>query len=96
MEDKVFDLLEKMYIEMQEMKSTMATKQDIVETRQDIVSLENKMDTNHKALYDGYKQSIEWIMELSKKLEKLTDKVENHYIMVRYMLREGILPRLWL
>lgn len=66
MEDKVFDLLEKMYIEMQEMKSTMATKQDIVETRQDIVSLENKMDTNHKALYDGYKQSIEGIMELSK------------------------------
>lgn len=66
MDDKVFDLLEKMYIEMQEMKSTMANKQDIVETRQDIVSLENKMDTNHKALYDGYKQSIEGIMELSK------------------------------
>lgn len=27
MEDKVFDLLEKVYSEMQEMKSTMATKQ---------------------------------------------------------------------
>ena len=26
-----------------------------VATKQDIVRLENKMDTNHKALYDGYK-----------------------------------------
>ncbi len=38
----------KMYGEMQEMRENMATKQDIVR-------LENKMDTNHRALYDGYK-----------------------------------------
>lgn len=65
MEDKVFDLLEKMYIEMQEMKINMATKQDIVR-------IENKMDTNHKALYDGYKQSIEGITEVNEKLDRLT------------------------
>lgn len=49
------------------------------------MSLENKMDTNHKALYDGYKQSIEGIMELSKKLEKLTDKVENQEIKLQVL-----------
>jgi hypothetical protein len=78
MDDKVYDLLEKMYIEMQEMKVTMATKQDIVR-------LENKMDINHKALYDGYKQSIEGITEAKDKLNKLTDRVENQEIQLKIL-----------
>lgn len=78
MDDKVFELLEKMYIEMQEMKVNIATKQDIVR-------LENKMDINHKALYDGYKQSIEGITEVNEKLDKLTDRVENQEIKLQIL-----------
>lgn len=78
MDDKVFDLLEKMYIEIQEMKVNMAT-------RHDIVRLENKMDINHKALYDGYKQSIEGITEVKDKLDKLTDRVENQEIQLKVL-----------
>ena len=55
MDDKIFDLLEKMYVEIQEMKANMVTKDDLAKTNQSIVRLEDKMDTNHKALYDGYK-----------------------------------------
>ncbi|OLS02602.1 hypothetical protein TICRE_14030 [Tissierella creatinophila DSM 6911] len=51
----MFNLLEKMYSQMQEMKENMATKDDLVKINQSILRLENKMDTNHKALYDGYK-----------------------------------------
>lgn len=91
MEDKTFELLEKLYIEMQEMKQNMATKADIANmatkddisnmaTKQDIVRLENKMDANDKALYDGYKQIIEGISEINDKLDKLTNRVENQEI----------------
>ena len=66
----MFDLLEKMYVEMQEMKHNMATKDDLAKTNQSIVRLEDKMDANHKALYDGYKQSIEGIAEINEKLVK--------------------------
>lgn len=59
MDEKVFNLLETMYAdltgkidnmdkELRELKINVATKHDIVR-------LENKMDENHKALYDGYK-----------------------------------------
>ncbi|WP_207550739.1 hypothetical protein [Paramaledivibacter caminithermalis] len=34
-----------------------------------MVRLENKMDNNHKALYDGYKQSIEGITDIRQKLD---------------------------
>ena len=94
MDDKVFGLLEKMYIEMQEMKSNMATKDDIVNmaTKDDIakinhsiVRLEGKMDINHKTLYDGFKQSIEGITEINDKLEKLTDRVENQEIKLQVL-----------
>lgn len=58
MDEKMFELLEKMYIEFQDMKSNMATKEDLSKAKQelkhDIVRIENKMDQNHKALYDGY------------------------------------------
>lgn len=85
MDNQIYDLLEKLYIEMQEMRSNMATKEDISLTRQDIVRLENKMDINFKALYDGYQQSIEGIKDLGDKLDKLTDRVENQEIKLQVL-----------
>jgi len=92
MDDKVFNLLEKMYVEIQEVKANMATKQELTDTReeishirQDIVRIEDKMDSNHKALYDGYKQTIEGITELRVKLDKLTDRVENQEIRLQVL-----------
>ncbi|MTI66431.1 MAG: hypothetical protein FH753_07500 [Firmicutes bacterium] len=67
-----------MYIEIQEMKSNMATKQDMI-------SLENKIDENHKALYDGYKQNIKGLDEINKRLDKLSDKVDNQEIKLQVL-----------
>lgn len=80
MDEKIYDLLEKLYIDMQDIKDRMATKEDIMLTRQEIVRLENKMDINFKALYDGYQQSIEGIKDLGDKLDKLADRVDNQEI----------------
>jgi hypothetical protein len=44
MDEKMFELMSKMYAEMQE---------GFARTDQKFASLENKMDDNHKALYDG-------------------------------------------
>ncbi|NMA87167.1 MAG: hypothetical protein GX968_07585 [Tissierellia bacterium] len=52
--EQLFEFMTKMYGEMQEIKENMATKDGLAKTNQSIVRLENKMDTNHKALYDGY------------------------------------------
>lgn len=50
MADKMLELLEKMYIEIQDIKSNMATKEDLSKVEQGIkygiVRLENKMDEN--------------------------------------------------
>lgn len=92
MEDKTFELLTKMYNEMQtgfkEIRSEMDTgfkevRQEISDVKQDIVRLENKMDDNHKALYDGYKQSIEGINELRTDVKDLKAKVENQEIKLK-------------
>ncbi len=85
MDDKMFDLLEKMYIEMQELKQDMATKQDIsnMATRQDIVRLEDKMDMNFKALYDGYTLTYEKLSALEDKVDNLSIKVENQNVEIK-------------
>ena len=105
MDDKVFMLMEKMYIEMQEMKTNMATKQDLenmatkqdlesmatkqdlesMATKQDLVVLENEIKNNIKALYDGYQQSVEGISDIKRKVDKLTDKVDNQEIKLQVL-----------
>ncbi len=79
----MFNLLEKMYVEIQEMKENMATKNDLANTNQSIVRLENKMDTNHKALYDGYKLTYEKLTTLEKKVDEIDNKVERQNVEIR-------------
>lgn len=87
MDEKVFELLEKMYVEMQEMKSNMATKDDLFNVERglklDLVRLENKMDQNHKALYDGYKLTYEKLESLEEKVNEIDKKVDRHDVEIR-------------
>lgn len=76
MEDKILDLIEKLYIEVQSMKGSMATKEDMALLKQDIVLLEDKMDRNHKALYDGYKLTYEKLGYLEEKVDGIEQDVE--------------------
>ena len=78
--EQLFEFMRKMYSdvngkidnmdrEMQEVKENMATKHDIAR-------LENKMDTNHKALYDGYKLTYEKLTMLEEKVDKIDKKLK--------------------
>ena len=91
MEDKTFELMTKMYSEMQDgfkridgemqdMKENMATKDDIQEVKQSIVRLETEHGKKLDALADGYVQSVESINKLQQEVEKLTDRVEHQEI----------------
>ena len=96
MEEKTFELIEKMYSEMQKgfsaIRSEMAEgftevrremTEGFTEVRQSIVLLENKVDVNLKALYDGYQQNTESINRIEKKIDKLDEKVDRHDLEIR-------------
>ena len=90
MENKTFELLEKMYSDIQSRFDIMGN--EIKEVRKEMqngfVRLENKMDENHKALYDGYKQNSEAITEIRKDIKELKSRVENQEIELR-VIRGG-------
>lgn len=79
MENKIFELMEKMYGEMQELKSEMqGLKSEMQEAKSRLGSVEKtvlKIENNHgeklDALFDGYKQN-------SEKLEEIDEKVSKH------------------
>lgn len=73
---QLFEFMTKMYGEMQGIKENMATKQDIVR-------LEDKMDMNHKALYDGYKLTYEKLTMLEEKVNEIDKKVERQDVEIR-------------
>lgn len=92
--EQLFEFMTKMYSdlngkidnmdrEMQEVKENMATKDDLAKTNQSIARLENKMDTNHKALYDGYKQTYEKLTILEEKVDEIDKKVERQDVEIR-------------
>ncbi|MBE3100756.1 MAG: hypothetical protein IMZ47_00560 [Firmicutes bacterium] len=96
MEEKTFELIEKMYSEMQKgfsaIRSEMAEgfsevrremTEGFTEVRQSIVLLENKVDVNLKALYDGYQQNTESINRIEKKIDILDEKVDRHDLEIR-------------
>lgn len=83
MDEKMFELFEKMYLEIQDMKLNMATKEDISKVEQKLVVLENKMDENHKALYDGYKLTYEKLEVLEEVVSEISKNVEKQDVEIR-------------
>ena len=84
--NEMFDLLTKMYSEVQGMKCEFAERFDSLENKVD--KLENKVDKtniiieNHikpkiEALFDGYKQNTETINVLTNKIDDLQADVNN-------------------
>ncbi|NLM10279.1 MAG: hypothetical protein GX213_05805 [Clostridiaceae bacterium] len=74
MEDKVFELLEKMYIEFSEFRNETNSRFDKVEAH--IIRIENEHGKKLDALFDGYKQLAEGQEELKSQLAELSSEVE--------------------
>ena len=80
---QLFEFMTKMYSEMQEMRKDMATKDDLAKTNQAIVRLENKIDMNHEALYDGYKLTYEKLTVLKNKVNEIDTKIDKHDVEIK-------------
>lgn len=76
MEDKMFELMTKMYNEITAKLEMMDKKQDNKADKQDIVLMENKIHNDTKALYDGYTQTFEKLIAIEKKVDDISSKVE--------------------
>lgn len=95
MEEKIYDLLEKMYIDltskMDNMNNDLSGRMDKIEstmaTKHDIVRLEDKMDKNFKALYDGYSLTYEKVSSLEDKIDIIDKKVDNHDVEIKVIKR---------
>ena len=92
MDNKVYNLLEIIHTEVENIKSKMATKEDLTgmatkedfhELNQRIVLLEDKMDKNHKALYDGQQLMYDKLITLETKVNRIEQKVEKHDVEIR-------------
>lgn len=76
MEDKTFTLLETMYAEF--------TKRfDSVENH--ILRLENKVDSNSKALFDGYNQTYEKILEVEEKVDEISSRPDSQEFEIKVL-----------
>ena len=70
MEDKILDLMAKMYEDLSSKLDSIEKKIDNKADKADVLKLEFKLEENSKALFDGYKQVYE-------KLTVIEDKVAN-------------------
>lgn len=82
MEDKIFELLEKMYAdikgELNDIKTELSKKAD----KTDIVRIENEHGKKLDVLFDGYKQLAEGQEEIKSQLAELSAKVEKQDIQI--------------
>ena len=88
MDDKLFELMTKMYSDMQELKGDVSTiKVDIKETKSDVNKIYNKIENDIEpklgALFDGYKQTFELEKESSKKLDDIADKMSKQEVEIK-------------
>jgi septal ring factor EnvC (AmiA/AmiB activator) len=95
MDDKMFDLMSKIYGELTEFRkdtdkrfSSLETdvgslKTDVRSVKNDIIRLENKLDNSTKILFDGYEQTFEKIVNIEKEVKDLSSKVEKQEVEIK-------------
>ena len=88
MEDKTFELVSKMYSDITQRLDGIDSRLGNLEEGQkglvnDIIRLENKLDNNSKALFDGYTQNNDRLDRIDEKLEDLSEKIDSHDIKIQ-------------
>lgn len=81
MDDKIFELLTKMYSEMKEGFKAVDERLGKLEAGQ--IRLEDKLENNSKALFDGYKQTYEKIADLDNNIKELSNRIEKQDVEIR-------------
>lgn len=80
MDDKVFNLMEKMYSEMTTQFKEINSKLNKKADKSDIVRMENDLNPKVDALLDGYKQLSEGQEEITSQIKDLNSKISNQEV----------------
>ncbi len=97
MEDKMFELMTKMYSDitnrldkmddkicsMDDRICSIDKKLDSKADKTDIVHIENKLDNNSKALFDGYNQVYDKVVVVENAVIELSSKVEKQEVEIK-------------
>mgnify|MGYP000906042008 FL=1 len=81
MDEKTFELIEKMYSELVLFRKESNERFDKIERGQ--VLIEEKLESAKKALFDGYEHNTEAIEELKDKVDALAGKVDKQEVEIR-------------
>ncbi|MDD4296404.1 MAG: hypothetical protein PHC69_05530 [Ruminiclostridium sp.] len=82
MDEKMFELMGKMYSEITDRLEKMDKKLDAKADKTDIVRLEIEHGHKLDALFDGYKQLTEGQEEIKSQITALTSKVESQDVQI--------------
>ena len=88
-ENKIFDLLEKIYIDVQETKTKVNDIEKVVQSHTEQLKkidlkIEEQLIQNDKALLDGYHDNAEHISIIDDKIDRLQMDVNNISMKVSY------------
>lgn len=90
MDDKAFELLTKMYSEFSEFRKDITDKVEnnskgIETVGNQVTRLENKLDIDVKALFDGYQQTYEKLETVESKLDTISMKLEKQDVELKVL-----------
>jgi len=89
MEEKVYELMEKVYAEMQRGFKQVDEKLDKKADKTDIAKLENDHGTKLDALFDGYKFIFETLEGHTECLRRMEDKLDSHDAKIHALQRKN-------
>ena len=58
-------------------------KKDVKGLKKDVVRIENKVDSESKALFDGYRQTYEEVVDIKKSVNEISAKVDKQGVEIR-------------
>lgn len=82
MEDRMFELMEKMYNEFSKRFDNIERKLDEKADKQDIARLETELKNELNSLQDGYMQNAEQLTMVEDRLEAIENTIKNKSIVV--------------
>ena len=84
MDDKAFNLLERIYLELQDTKNELLeTKKEVKENGGYIIRLENDFHNKFGALSDEVKVVRDDVKYIKKRIDAIEEKVERHDIKIQ-------------
>ncbi len=98
LEEKMLALMEKLYIEFKSLDGKVGSLDAKVGSldekvgsldakvgslKKDVLRIENKLDTDSKALFDGYSQTYEKLGVIETKVDAISSKVEKQDVEIR-------------